>query len=152
MVQDFSFQFESIYLHTSGVSIIIGHPVYNPYNETELHCDASTVGFGAVLLQRGNDKQFHPVFFFSKRTTDAESRYHSFELETLAIVYALRRFRVYVNGIKFKIVTDCNALALALKRKDINPRIGRWILELLEFDYITEHRPGTKMNHVDALS
>lgn len=64
----------------------------------------------------------------------------------------MRRFRVYVSGIRFKIVTDCNALALALKKKDINPRIGRWILELLEFDYITEHRPNTKMNHVDALS
>lgn len=37
--------------------------IYNPHNETELHCDASTIGFGAVLLQKGSDKQFHPVFF-----------------------------------------------------------------------------------------
>ena len=126
--------------------------IYNPNNETELHCDASAIGFGAVLLQRGKDKQFHPVFFFSKRTTEAEAKYHSFELEMLAIVYALRRFRVYVSGIRFKIITDCNALALALKKKDINPKIGRWILELLNYDYITEHRPGSKMSHVDALS
>lgn len=126
--------------------------IYNPNSETELHCDASTAGFGAVLAQRGNDKQFHPIFFFSKRTTETESRYHSFELEMLAIIYALRRFRVYLSGIKFKIVIDCNALTLAIKKKDVSPRISRWILELLEYDYVTEHRPGTKMGHVDALS
>lgn len=80
--------------------------IYNPNNETELHCDASTAGFGAVLMQCGNDKKSHPVFFFSKRTTDAESHYHSFELEMLAIIYALRRFKVYLSGIRFKIVTD----------------------------------------------
>lgn len=126
--------------------------IYNSNSETELHCDASVAGFGAVLMQRGNDKQFHPVFLFSKRTTEVESRYHSFELEMLAIIYALRRFRIYLCGIRFKIVTDCNALTLALKKKDINPRINRWVLELLQYDYVTEHRPGAKMTHVDALS
>ena len=126
--------------------------IYNPNSETELHCDASIAGFGAVLAQRGSDKQFHPIFFFSRRTTEVESRYHSFELEMLAIIYALRRFKVYLSGIKFKIVTDCNALTLAIKKKDISPRISRWILELLNYDYVTEHRPGTKMGHVDALS
>lgn len=118
--------------------------IYNPNNETELHCDASMAGFGAVLMQRGKDEQFHPIFFFSKRTTDVETRYHSFELEMLAIIYALRRFKVYLRGVRFKIVTDCNALALTIKKKEISPRISRWILELSEYDYTAEHRPGTK--------
>lgn len=126
--------------------------IYDPSAETELHCDASSHGFGAILLQRGDDRKFHPVFYFSKRTTISESRYHSFELEMLAIIYALRRFRVYLYGLKFKIVTDCNSLALALKKNDINPRIARWVLELQSFDYITEHRSGSRMTHVDGLS
>jgi len=82
--------------------------IYNPGDETELHCDASSRGFGAVLLQRKSDKKFHPIFYFSRKTTEVESRYHSYELETLAIIYALRRFRIYLQGIPFKIVTDCN--------------------------------------------
>jgi len=126
--------------------------IYDPRKETELHCDASSVGYGAVLLQRSNDKKLHPIFYFSKRTTDTESRYHSFELETLAVIYALRRFRTYLQGIKFKIVTDCNALNLALKKKEINLRIARWALELQNYDYTVEHRSGNKMQHVDALS
>lgn len=81
--------------------------LYSPRDETELHCDASAAGFGAILMQRKSDRKFHPVLYFSKRTTDREAKYHSFELETLAIIYALRRFRTYLLGIKFKIVTDC---------------------------------------------
>ena len=65
--------------------------IYNPKAYTELHCDASSQKFRAILFQRQNNQKLHPVFYFSKRTTKPESRYHSFELETLAIVYALRR-------------------------------------------------------------
>lgn len=126
--------------------------IYNPSAETELHCDASNLGFGAVLLQRQEDKMFHPIFFFSKRATLQESKYHSYELETLAIIYALRRFNIYLTGIKFKIVTDCKSLTLTLNKKVLNPRISRWALELQEYDYSIEHRDGRKMTHVDALS
>lgn len=111
--------------------------IYSPNDITELHCDASSQGFGAVLLQRKADNRFHPIFYFSKRTTEVESRYHSYELETLAIIYALKRFRIYLQGIPFKIVTDCSALVMTLNKKDINPRIARWALELQNFDYST---------------
>lgn len=103
-------------------------------------------------MQRKADMKFHPIFYFSKRTSNTESRYHSFELETLAIIYALRRFRIYLYGIRFKIVTDCNSLKLILDKRDVNPRISRWALELQQFDYGIEHHPGSKMQHVDALS
>ena len=108
--------------------------------------------YGATLMQKGKDRKLHPVFFFSKRTTETESKYHSFELEMLAIIYALERFRVYLYGIKFKIITDCNSLTLALKKQDINPRIARWVMELQNYDYTTEHRAGKHMSHVDGLS
>lgn len=126
--------------------------IYSPHDETELHCDASATGFGAILLQRKSDRKLHPVFYFSKRTTAVESRYHSYELETLSIIYALRRFRTYLLGFKFKIITDCQALSLTLKKKETNPRIARWVLEMQNYDYVLEHRPGSRMLHVDALS
>lgn len=126
--------------------------IYFPRDETELHCDASAAGFGAILLQRKADRKLHPVFYFSKRTTEVESRYHSFELETLAIIYALRRFRTYLLGLKFKIITDCQALSLTLNKKETNPRIARWVLEMQNYDYSLEHRAGSRMLHVDALS
>ena len=94
--------------------------IYDPHSETELHCDASSHSFGAILMQKSKDLKFHPVFYRVKRfqrTTERESKLHSFELEMLAIKYAVRRFRIYLHGIKFKIITDCNSSTLALQNK-----------------------------------
>lgn len=124
--------------------------IYSPSAETELHCDASAVGFGSILLQKQSDGKFYPVFYFSKRTTEVESKYHSYELETLAIIYSLKRFHVYLQGISFKIVTDC--LRLTLDKRVISPRIMRWCLLLQNYDYSIEHRSNNRMQHVDALS
>jgi len=60
--------------------------IFNLNRETELHTGASSRGFGAVLLQRQNDGKMHPVFYYSLKASTAESRYHSFELETPAII------------------------------------------------------------------
>lgn len=126
--------------------------IYDPKRETELHCDASSHGFGAILMQKQDDGNFHPISFFSKTTTGSESKYHSFELETMAVLYALERFRVYLEGIKFTIVTDCNALHMALEKRQVNARIARWTVDFSRYTFETRHRPGISMAHVDALS
>ncbi|GBP03953.1 hypothetical protein EVAR_91088_1 [Eumeta japonica] len=41
---------------------------------------------------------------------------------------------------------------MTLNRKEMNPRIARWALEFQDYDYVLEHRPGGRMQHVDALS
>ncbi|GFW33711.1 retrovirus-related Pol polyprotein from transposon 17.6 [Trichonephila clavipes] len=38
------------------------------------------------------------------------------------------------------------------RKKDLITRIARWALQLEEFDYEIEHRAGSRMKHVDALS
>lgn len=117
-----------------------------------MHCDASNSGFGAILLQKQSDGQLKPVSYFSHRTSPAESKYHSFELECLAVVYAIKRFHTYLSGIKFKIITDCDSFRLTLSKQTINLRIARWAMFLQQYDYEIVHRPGKRMAHVDALS
>jgi len=104
------------------------------------------------LCKRSPTGKMHPVFYYSRRTTEREAKLHSFELETLAIIYALERFRIYLQGLKFKIMTDCSAVTMTLKKKDVNRRIERWAIALLDYDYELEYRAGTRMRHVDALS
>lgn len=127
--------------------------LYNPAADTELHTDASALGLGAILLQRDSeDRQFHPIHYASWKTKPEEERYDSYKLEVLAVVKALKKFRMYLVGISFKIVTDCQAFTMTMKKKDISSQIARWALCLEEFDYSIEHRPGERMKHVDALS
>ena len=71
----------------------------------------------------------------SKKTKKEERNYTSYELEALAIVEALRKLRVYLLGIQFKIITDCAAFQ------------RRWALVLEDYDYIIKHRPGNRMKH-----
>lgn len=123
--------------------------IYSPKADTELHCDASASGFDGILLQ---NRLWKPISFWSQRTTPTEAKYHSYELECLAVIYVLKRFHIYLAGLKFKIVTDCDSFRLTLNKKYINPRISRWALFLQNYNYEIVHRPGKRMIHVDALS
>jgi len=127
--------------------------LFDQKSATEVHCDASMYRYGAVLLQKDSaDQEFHPVEYMSRKTTDAEEKYPSYELEVLAIVQALKKWRIYLLGRKIKIVTDCNAFAMTMRKNDVPVKVSRWAMFLQDFEYIIEHRPGTKMKHVDALS
>lgn len=125
--------------------------LYDANARTEVHTDASQEGIAGMLLQ-GHGDQLRPVAYYSRHTNKAESKYHSYELETLAVVETLLKFRVYLLGLTFKVVTDCNALKTASSKRDLIPRIARWWLQLQEYTFNVEYRPGQRMQHVDALS
>lgn len=127
--------------------------IYNPKHVTEVHTDASIDGYGAVMMQRSpDDNLLHPVYFMSKKTKPAERNYSSYELEVLAVIEAVKKFRIYLLGTKFKILTDCAAFQRTMDKKDLTTRVARWALLLEDYDYSIEHRPGVRMKHVDALS
>ncbi|KAG7304531.1 hypothetical protein JYU34_011480 [Plutella xylostella] len=125
--------------------------IFDPEKDSVLYTDACREGIAGILMQV-TDEGEKPVHYYSRQTTEDEKRYHSFELELLAIVASLQKFRLYLLGSEFKIVTDCNAVRFALTKKEIIPRISRWVLATQEFDYNIVHREGRRMQHVDALS
>lgn len=136
--------------------LLTSEPVLHIYKqdaETQLHTDASKYGYGACLMQKSDDDgKFHPVYYMSRKTSPAEERYNSYELEVLAVINAVKKFRIYLLGIKFKIITDCSAFQKTMDKKDLTTRVARWALLLEEYSYEIEHRRGSRMAHVDALS
>lgn len=59
--------------------------------------DASNVAIGGMLSQ-GELPHDRPIYFFSKTLNDAQKKYSTIEKELLAIVEAIKAFRVYLYG------------------------------------------------------
>lgn len=129
---------------------LVSRPIlalYNPEYITEVHCDASKLRLGGILLQKPDDKSpLRAVSYYSRQATKSEEFLHSYELETMAVVAALKKFCVYLIGLQFKFMTDCNALRSTLSKRDLMPRIARWWLQLQQFDFIVEYRPGESID------
>ena len=54
--------------------------------------------------------------FFSRKLTNTETRYSTFDRELLAVVAALRHFRFLLEGCSFHVLTDHKPLVFALHR------------------------------------
>ena len=71
-----------------------------------LETDASYQGLGAVLSQRLMDQKLHPVAFASRTLSPSEKNCSVTELETLAVVWAMKHFHAYLYGHNVQVVTD----------------------------------------------
>jgi hypothetical protein len=114
-------------------------------------CDASTKAVGAVLSQI-HDGEERPVAYCSRQLNSAESKYSVTELELLASLFATKQFRCYLYGRKFTVHTDHRALKWLLNLQDPSSRFTRWAMKLLEYDFVVQHRAGTRMRQADGLS
>lgn len=78
--------------------------LYDPRKYREVHTDASPVGLAGILMQEEEKGVLKPVFFYRRRCTEQEHQYHSYEMEVLAIVKAVKRFEFYILEKHFRII------------------------------------------------
>ncbi|XP_044007457.1 uncharacterized protein LOC122851981 [Aphidius gifuensis] len=72
--------------------------------------------------------------------------------KTILVVWAIKKFRAYVEGYKFTVITDHISLRWLHNLKDPGGRLGRWALGLMEYDFEIVHRKGALHHVPDALS
>ena len=70
---------------------------FNPTLPIYVTCDASGYGIGAVLSHRINGEE-KPVLFASSTLSPTEKLYSNLERESLAIIFALKKFHKYINS------------------------------------------------------
>jgi len=104
-----------------------------------------------VLTQESESVE-HVIAFASKALSEAERKYSITEQECLAVVWFIKKFRPYLEGYRFKVITDHSSLRWLHNLKNPTGRLARWALELLEYDYTIEHRKGALHYVPDALS
>ena len=116
-----------------------------------LRTDASNVGIGTVLLQ-DHDGKLSPVSFPRRKLTSRERKYSTIEGECLAIVWAIRKFLVFLYGKEFTLQTDHQPLVYLNKVKFLNDRIMRWTMFLQNYRMKIESIKGSENVGADYLS
>jgi hypothetical protein len=98
--------------------------IFDPEKEAVLETDASDYAIGAYLTQKGVDGRERPVAYYSRKMTGPELNYDIHDKELLAIVEALREWRVYLEGPKYpvQIYTDHKNLLYWTTTKQLNRR------------------------------
>jgi len=98
-----------------------------------LHTDASEEE-GAVLEQKQDDGELHPVAYASESFNHHEKHYGVTELEALGVVWAVKHFQSYLVGQKSTVYTDHAPLRSMLQGRHQSGKLGRWACVLTEVD------------------
>ena len=127
-------------------------PAVSPPNHEDVFyvsLSVGTVAFGAVLLQK-HEKSLKPIYFESKVKSPSEMVYTEMEQWVYALVFACRKFKVYLLPKKFVVLTSSNMLPDVVLHLKPGKCIMKWVLELQEykFDFQVDHTKKAQLADV----
>nr|GEY94760.1 putative reverse transcriptase domain-containing protein [Tanacetum cinerariifolium] len=112
-----------------------------------VYCDASEIGLGCVLMQRGK-----VIAYASRQLKIHEKNYTTHDLEPGAVVFALKIWRHYLYRKKSVIYTDNKSLQHIFSQKELNMQQCHWIELFSDYDCKIRYHPGKANVVADALS
>ena len=118
-----------------------------------LETDTSKKGLGAVLSQKQEDGQFHPVAYGSQALTTHEKNFHSTKLEFLALKLAVtEHFKEYLLYQPFLVKTNNNLLTYIMSTPNLDATGHCWVSALAKYNFWLEYQKGRDNTAADALS
>lgn len=141
--------FETLKEAMLSAPVLISPDYSKPFT---IHCDASNVGIGSVLTQTDDEGHDRPIYYFSRKLNKHQRNYTVTELECLAVVESIKKFRPYIELQTFKVITDHHSLKWLMSQKELDGRLARWSLKLQAYNFEIEHRKGVQNALPDALS
>ena len=140
--------FEELKSRLTKAPVLVAPDFSKPFT---IQTDASATGLAAVLFQEIEGKE-HPIAYASKTMNSAQKNYSVTEQECLAVLFGIEKFRPYVEGSKFRILTDHHSLLWLRTLKNPTGRLCRWAISLAQYDFTIEHRKGSLNVVADAAS
>ena len=113
--------------------------------------DFSHLAIGAVLTQFDDTGNEYPVAYLSRRCQGKESTYSARRGEAVALWYSVKRWRPFLEGVHFKVVSDHLSLAF-LRRPQDDAKLQRVVNELEHFSFDVVYKKGSRHVDADALS
>lgn len=89
-------------------SVLVSEPVLASPNYDQpfiIQTDASDTGIGGVLVQ-GTGESERAIAYFSQKLSASQRKYQTTERECLAVIVGIEKFRPYIEGTHFTVVTD----------------------------------------------
>lgn len=107
----------------------------------------------AGKLSQGPDWKTAPIIaFYSAKLSPAQQNYAVHEIELLAGLETMMRFRDLLLGVQFTWYTDHRGLEHFLNQRNLTGRQARWTVKLSDFDFTIKYVPGVENTVSDALS
>ncbi|GFV67478.1 uncharacterized protein K02A2.6 [Trichonephila clavipes] len=130
---------------------------YDPSLPLTLASDASPVGIGCVLSHVYPDGSERPIAFASRTLSGSEKKYSQIDKEALSIVWAVRKFYLYLKGRRFTLITDHKPLIAIFGSKRGLPvlaatRLLHYALILQSFEFDIIFRKTIDHGNADFLS
>ncbi|GFX71383.1 transposon Tf2-6 polyprotein [Trichonephila clavipes] len=130
---------------------------YDPSLPLTLASDASPVGIGCVLSHVYPDGSERPIAFASRTLSGSEKKYSQIDKEALSIVWAVRKFYLYLKGRRFTFITDHKPLIAIFGSKRGLPvlsvtRLLQYALILQSFEFDIIFRKTIEHGNADFLS
>lgn len=117
----------------------------------KIYTDASLIA-GAGILTQVQAGQERVIAYHSVKFSRTQQNYSATERECLAVLSSVEKFRPWVDGVPFTVVTDHASLKWLQELRQPHGKLARWAVRLQAFDITFEHRPGRQMEAPDALS
>lgn len=109
--------------------------------------DASQEGMGGVLLQGGR-----PVAFYSRQFSSCERKFGTGDREMCAVIFALKTWRCYLEGVEFELFTDHEPLTYFESISQLDRRKAGYVEFLSRFSFSWTHIKGNLNVVADCLS
>ncbi|KAJ4430520.1 hypothetical protein ANN_19108 [Periplaneta americana] len=113
--------------------------------------DTCVSAVAAVLLQ-DFENGLCVVVYVSRTLSGQERKYSVYELEALAVLFGVEKFRMYLEHSEFLLQTDKQALSWVLARPRKSGRLARLALRVSAFRFRVEHVRVTQNMVADTLS
>ena len=123
--------------------------IFDPKKEVT---DASERAIAAVVSQED-----HTIMYLSRKLSSPKCNYSNIEKEALSRVWSMERAQSFLLGKNFPLKSNLKSLEFSFNpRKELArvtlPRILKWAIKIMAFDFDLIYVKGNTIPHVDALT